>query len=41
MLIKAQSSTAAEALELVSMLQARFVEGLETGFICLWSERGL
>jgi len=29
MLIKAQSSTAAEALELVSMLQARFVEGLE------------
>jgi len=30
MLIKAQSSTAAEALELVSMLQARFVEGLET-----------
>ena len=29
MLIKAQSTSAAEALELVSMLQARFVEGLE------------
>ena len=29
MLIKAQSSSAAEALDFVSMLQARFVEGLE------------
>ena len=41
MLIKAQSSTAAEALELVSMLQARFVEGLETVASACGHERGL